>query len=246
MPCIFCGNPGLTREHVYSRGWIKLLAQEATSFTNTRSVGVGEAVPQNTWVSSEADVVVRTVCGVCNNGWMNDLDAAVEPMVSTLARGEQKARVVDGALPVFARWAVKMALAMEGLMNPMVVPHRVRDHIRMGGTPPEGVRVWVATMQTWDGETRTVPMTLRSRPEMGEVEQAYLVTFRILHLVIQVLVPLHEDVQPEHDEWGTLHTEAAWPRSEPLEWPLPVKRMLASDEDLFRLTKSFRSRALRV
>jgi hypothetical protein len=79
----------------------------------------------------------------------------------------------------------------------------------------------------------------------SEIEQAYLGTFRMLHLVVQVLVPLHEDVQ-ERDEWGALHTEAAWPRSAPLEWPLPVERMLASDDDLFRLTESFRTRVLRV
>ena len=96
-------------------------------------------------------------------------------------------------------------------------------------------------METWDGETRTTPMSLKSAPEMGGLEQAYLVTFRMLHLVIQVIVPLHERVRPEHDEWGATHSEPAWPRSDALVLPLPRERMLRDDADYYRLTESFRS-----
>lgn len=247
MPCIFCGNERLTREHVYSRAWIERLAPHATSFTNTRASELRQEVPVNTWVSSGADVVVRCVCAECNNGWMNDLDQAAEKMVNAMCRGEVRVRVEGPALPLFAAWAMKMALVMECLLTPMVVPQEVRDRFYRERTPPPGVRVWVATMEAWDGETRTTPMTLVSAPEMGTVDQAYLVTFRVLHLVVQVLVPLAEGVQPEHDEWGQLHSELAWPRTEPLEFPLlPGERMLESDEDYFRLSESFRTETLRL
>lgn len=246
MPCIFCGNESLTREHVYSRSWIERLAPQATSFTNERAAGYRTAVPVNTWVSSEADVVVRCVCAGCNNGWMNRLDVAAEEMVTALARGVMKVRLVDEALPLFANWAVKMALVMECLMTPMVAPPEARTRFYREQTPPPGVRVWIATMEEWNGETRTTPMTLVSAPEMGEIEQAYLVTFRILHLVVQVLVSLDERAQPEHDEWGALRSEIAWPRAEPLEWPLLPERMLKSDDDYYRLTESFRTGVLRV
>lgn len=246
MPCIFCGNESLTREHIYSRAWVERLAPRATSFTNQRAVGYREAVPVSTWVSSAADVVVRCVCSDCNNGWMNQLDAGAREMVTALAQGQVKVRLVDEALPLFASWAVKMALVMECLMTPMIVRHETRTRFYAERVPPPGVRIWIATMEEWNGETRTTPMTLVSAPEMGEVEQAYLVTFRILHLVTQVLVPLKEHAQPEHDEWGALHSEAVWPRAEPLEWPLPPERMLKSDADYYKLTESFRSGVLRV
>jgi hypothetical protein len=62
----------------------------------------------------------------------------------------------------------------------------------------------------------------------------------MLHLVVQVLVPLDLSLQPEHDEWGTLHTEVAWPRAETLEWPLPPERMLKSEAECDLLARSFR------
>jgi hypothetical protein len=198
-------------------------------------------VPVTTWVSSEMDVVVRCVCAECNNGWMNDLDLAAQECVEALCKGEVRVRVADGGLALLATWAVKMALVMECLMNPMVVPEDLRHRFYRERTPPPGVRVWVATMETWDGETRTTPMTLVSAPELGAVVQAYLVTFRIMHLVVQVIVPLDESVQPEHDAWGAVHSELVWPRADPLEWPLPEERMLRSDDDYYRLTESFRT-----
>jgi hypothetical protein len=171
---------------------------------------------------------------------MNQLDAQVEAMVSTLCRGEVKVRIEHAALSAFATWAVKMALVIEGLMTPMVVRQDLRESFRHEQTPPTGVRVWVATMEEWDGEVRTTPMTLRRRVGESEVDQAYLATFRVLHLVVQVLVPLDASVQPEHDDWGVLHSELAWPRADTLEWPLSPERMLKSEADCDLLARSFR------
>jgi len=241
MPCIFCGDERVTREHIYRRAWIEWLAPNAESFTTTRAAGEGRAEPVNTWESRDLDVVVRCACADCNNGWMNRLDEQAEEMLKLLCRGEVVVRVVDAALPLLATWATKMALVMECLFPRFIVPQEARDHLRREQRPHPSVRIWVATMETWNGETRTTPMSLKSGPEVGGLEQAYLVTFRMLHLVIQVVVPLHEGVRPEHDEWGELHSEVAWPREEPLVWPLSRDRMLRNDEDYYRLTESFRT-----
>ena len=239
MPCIFCGTERLTREHIYSRAWMELLAPQATNFTNSRAAGNRKAVPTNTWVSSEMDLVVRCVCSGCNSGWMNDLDLAAQKIVNALCRGEIGVKVVGDALRMFVTWAVKMAFAMECLLPETISPQALRDRFYAAPEPPTGVRVWVSTMEGWEGETQTTPMSLVSAPEAGEVEQAYLVTFRMLHLVVQVVVPLDERVRPEHDMWGKQHAEQAWPRRDPLEWPLPVERRLASVHDYYRLTESF-------
>jgi hypothetical protein len=186
------------------------------------------------------------VCADCNNGWMSALDTDVETMVSALCLGKKRVRVEGGELELLSTWAVKMALVMECLMTPMVVPQDVRAHLYRERTAPPGVRVWVATMETWEGETRTTPMTLESAPATGGLVQAYLATFRMLHLVVQVLIPLYAGAQPEHDEWGGLHSDLVWPRTEPFEWPLPPERMLNSNAEYFRLTESFRSGVIRV
>jgi hypothetical protein len=97
-------------------------------------------------------------------------------------------------------------------------------------------------MESYEGETRTTPMTLVSGVEVGALEQAFLATFRMLYLVVQVLVPADERVSPEHDEYGARRTEIVWPRIEPLEWPLQQERMLRSDDDYFKLARSFRTK----
>ena len=76
-------------------------------------------------------------------------------MVNDLGRGEVKVRVLEGALPLLATWAVKMALVMECLLPRLIVPQEVRDHLYREQQPHSSVRIWVATMETWDGETRT-------------------------------------------------------------------------------------------
>jgi hypothetical protein len=64
----------------------------------------------------------------------------------------------------------------------------------------------------------------------------------MLHLVVQVLVPVHPDVRPEHDRQGQNSVQLAWPRAEPLEWPLfPRERWLRSEDDYVALVRSFRT-----
>jgi hypothetical protein len=239
--CIFCGNPKLSREHIYSRAWIERLVPDAESHTNWLSRDF-EGDPVATWASSEADVVVRCVCRECNSGWMNDLDRTAEPIVNELARGENRVRVEGGALQVFATWAVKMALVMECALTPMVLAQETRQHFSRERKPPPEFRVWVATMEGYEAETRTTPMTLVDAPEPGASVQAYLATFRMLHLVVEVLAPLRANVQPEPDNWARERVQLAWPRDQTLEWPLfPKERWLRSEDDYLRLVQSFRT-----
>jgi hypothetical protein len=148
VPCIFCGNPKLSREHIYSRAWIERLIPDAESHTNWLSRDL-EGDPVATWTSSDADVVLRCVCRDCNSGWMNDLDRTAEPIVNELARGENRVRAEGGALQVFATWAVKMALVMECALTPMVLDQETRQrfsrerHRRLSSG--RGLQRWRAT-----------------------------------------------------------------------------------------------------
>jgi hypothetical protein len=241
VPCMFCGNPKLSREHVYRRGWIKSLIPGAESHTHRLAGGQGEPLPVSTWTSPEADLVVRCVCADCNNGWMNDLDHAAEAILNAMCQGEQKVRVVDGALLVFASWAVKMAFLFDCLFTPLTLRQEDRDFFYRSGIPPDGFVVWVATMESYEEETRSTPMTLVSSSDLGGIEQAFLATFRVLHLVIQVLAPIHPHTRPERQPDAPQHVEQAWPRTEPLEWPLPRGHWLRSEEDFLSLSRIFRS-----
>jgi hypothetical protein len=239
VPCIFCGGASVTREHVYGRAWIERLLPNASGFTNTVSKGEGQALEAGSWPSRGAGVVVRCACAHCNNGWMNDLDRRAEPMLTEMARADRRVRIEAGALSVFATWATKVAFVMSAMHSPVPVYVDDRERLRRTQAPPPGVVVWVGSMESYDAEIRTTPITLRTGPDKGALEQAFLATFRLLHLVVQVLAPI-ERVCPEHDEWGSAHTAVAWPRVEPLEVPLPEARRLRSEHVFDRLVRSFR------
>jgi hypothetical protein len=231
----------VTREHIYRRAWVSALVPHATSFTNSRAEGRGEALPVSEWTTPTADVVVRAICAHCNNTWINQLDMATEPLVTALCKGEAGVRIEDGALVSFASWAVKTAMLMDCLGGPPSVRQSDRQRLLAERVPPPGFRVFVATMESYTDEIRTTPTTLEAARELGSLPQAFVATFRVLHLVVQVVCPLYDDVHPQHDEFGARHSELVWPRTQPISWPLPETSWLKSDADLLLLTRSFRT-----
>lgn len=59
------------------------------------------------------DVVTKDVCRVCNSGWMSDLEAQAQPILTPMVLGE--ARVLNATdQHLLATWATKTALTMQG------------------------------------------------------------------------------------------------------------------------------------
>src|SRR4029077_7373387 len=63
-------------------------------------------------ISNNPEITVKTVCGVCNNGWMSKLEAECTPLIANLMQ--------DIALPLdtsqqtlISTWAVKTAMVLD-------------------------------------------------------------------------------------------------------------------------------------
>jgi hypothetical protein len=190
-----------------------------------------DANPIATWTKPEADVVMRCSYRDGNSGWLKDIDLAAEPIVNEMARGEKPVRAVDGALEVFATWAVKMAFVMDCALTPSVLREEDRKRFYLERKPPPDFMVWgrndgglrgrdahnvndvgVCTGVAWEraGVRRDVPHAPLGRPGAR---------------------PINESVRPEHDPAGKNVVQLAWPRAEPLEWPLfPRERWLRTED----------------
>lgn len=74
-PCIFCDNNSGSREHLWPK-WI----HERKDFGPLKiQRGKSKKV-----VIPHPEVTGKTVCGICNNGWMSDLEAENIPIIGNM------------------------------------------------------------------------------------------------------------------------------------------------------------------
>jgi hypothetical protein len=63
-------------------------------------------------VSDNPEITVRTVCGVCKNGWMSDLEARCIPVIGNLM--EDISLLLDTSQQtLLSTWALKTAMVLD-------------------------------------------------------------------------------------------------------------------------------------
>lgn len=145
--CVWCGGRPLTREHLLPQWLSEVLvdlrpAPEGfdSAYESTLAGGVDVA---RTHPSLRPEMVVKTVCTSCNNGWMADLEGQVQPVLARLVRGEG-ADVSEAEQVALATWMAKVAVLVEGYARDAVVlGDRDRDAV-LAGTAPAGYQVRLA------------------------------------------------------------------------------------------------------
>jgi hypothetical protein len=137
--CVFCGVGSVTREHIFPF-WLREAVGGGGTATHFRAAAgvapppIGEHLEyERSWEAEDAEFVVRAVCASCNNGWMNDLDHAVMPIVVPLIRNDAPP-IADDERTLLATWATKIALLLEHVRS---VSELTR---RRSLTPPSAYR----------------------------------------------------------------------------------------------------------
>lgn len=124
--CVFCGGSKLTREHVLpawmskyfadlsgyvASGWIGADESDGASFPALGSLSspvVGNT-ERRVGAAGAFSLTVGRVCRTCNNGWMADLEADVEPILGPMFGGDPQL-LVGRRAERLATWAVKTVL----------------------------------------------------------------------------------------------------------------------------------------
>jgi hypothetical protein len=198
--CIFCGGGPLSAEHVFSRRWIERFSPGATSYTHelVRSTSPGEAELRRTYKKEAPHgmVVSGAVCERCNNGWMNDLDLAVQPLVNAITDGADVA-VSAEQRRLLATWTCKIALVMYAGTGDTTLPPDFFRTFASRPAPLPDVLVLLAVQAEIEGETRQTAAPLYGSPDAWDDAAAFAATFRIQHLVIQVRLPLRPGLSSE-------------------------------------------------
>ncbi len=144
--CIFCGDVGVTKEHLFS-DWLRELFPRAEADTHT--IGRRDYVHQSEF---ELDVRqghagtrhVRKVCRACNGGWISGIDNAAKKAIVPLIRREP-ILVDQGIQRVIATWFAKISMVGD-MLNPekSVVTEGDRRRFKEHRLPPEAWEVWIA------------------------------------------------------------------------------------------------------
>lgn len=139
--CVFCGEPGGTREHIISTAVQKRMQLAGVKI----EIGVREEDVDGEFREAHGlnEFVTRRVCAACNNGWMSQLEvdflAAAGPLIEPewprlesefLGEAVKKREVI-------ARWAVKTAITSNlACMHKHAIPDEIAVGVREGKLPP--------------------------------------------------------------------------------------------------------------
>jgi hypothetical protein len=189
--CVFCGATGATvkisKEHTFSN-WINEVLTPAVvgaGLSFERSVQHGpQAGTSNVWpVTKVASHEVRAVCKPCNEGWMQDLEIQVRPLIEPMILGYNTTLAPDQQMTV-ATWAALKAVVFEYAWGTEpVLTQADRAIIMTQNRPPASVQVRLAAV-----ESHGYPLTARALGYLrtGTADIAYCLTLSIGCLVIQI------------------------------------------------------------
>jgi hypothetical protein len=193
-------------------------------FAERRGERLGE------WSTLKPELIVKHLCGNCNNGWMSRLERETKPIIISLL--EDSLEAVDSNIQaVLATWAVKTAMVLEAFdpTRPWFYTDAERERMRLKGDIPPRTEVCVAKCID-QPDVFSAANDLRS-DDSGFGVRARLTTMAFGALAVQVLTlrtpsDIPETTRVTYDisdgPWGDVLVPV-WPINNiPHKWPPPV------------------------
>lgn len=153
--CLFCSQPGSSREHIIAR-WIgRSLKPDPLPGTVIRF--------RHAFANPEAGIELReksaanpayytrAFCRDCNTGWMADLEGAVKPILAPMLNG-QRCLVTSDAARLLSFWATKTILAFQSVESDVTTFARPEDFTRLfeEQAAPRNCQIWLAAVRSGD------------------------------------------------------------------------------------------------
>jgi hypothetical protein len=218
MPCVFCGHPKRTNEHVFPQ-WLLGVIPGHGPIVHRGDAPPGSVAESREWTTDVITFKAKVVCArTCNNGWMNDLEKAARPFLESMIGGYGRT-LYDRGRTVVAYWGLKTAMMIDFAQEPEHRSVRASDYPslykRQGVLP--NTFVWLAASRFGRGalaRNRTLTANLGTKRLEG-----FGATLNVGHLVIEV-VRLDGEPVNAIDIGGKLGPglQRIWPASRPVTW----------------------------
>lgn len=213
--CIFCGQQGVTKEHVWPL-WLRSIFADCGS---THIIHSERVSGNRNYHSKLLSTTVRTVCASCNNEWLSRLEQNSMPLLCDMIRGTgRKLDTADQEL--LSLWCVKTGLILESISSPSKISPEHGSLIFSRRRPVDYSHIWLASC----AETEPVMSNFLQplSPEIkGKKFSAYLQTFRIGLFTAQILwSESRQAVDSVADRQDSLDYTHIWPACNDIaEWP---------------------------
>jgi len=222
--CVFCGGVPVTKEHVWPH-WAQSTVPTSTPTPIQRIVELeGQAGFETSWLGQAFSETCRTVCAICNNGWMSRLETATKELFVAMNGGGPL--TLDREMQkTLAAWALKTVimhdLAQVGPWSPTDMPDDLKDLARTGApsdrvvvslsscmdSPPAQARLWGTCVRVHDD----LRSSTRDAPLLGATISLGPVCFQVLYSAIP---DMPEAFAREERPAITL----IWPYRAPFDW----------------------------
>jgi hypothetical protein len=143
--CIFCGEPGITREHIWA-DWLKEfipreMTEHRTQRANVDPFEIDEVIVKRRSGDPHSRRI-PCVCGRCNSGWMSGLQEDARPFLVPLLKA-QPVRLHRVAQRTLAAWAAMTLMVAEHVDTDLIaVSEEDRRHLLGTKTAPKTWRIW--------------------------------------------------------------------------------------------------------
>ena len=149
--CIFCGKPGVTKEHVWPAWLLPYLPRDAVNHelldeTHYRT-HVERAVRRHAGAPHSG--TLRIVCRSCNNGWMSILQNEAKPILLPLVLGEPRT-LFRKDQTILAAWMSMFAMVAEFRSKTerrVAVTPDQRRYLMDHRHPPAHWKIWIGHFQ---------------------------------------------------------------------------------------------------
>jgi hypothetical protein len=156
--CIFCGEFGLSKEHIFSKWTYALVPNSPTDtharghFTSSRgSPGVIENREIKHYQGNVNTIRLRVVCKTCNNGWMSRQDNEIKSTLSALILCKAVSLNEAEQLKLATWITMKAMVAEQSRPDDAASIQGERSLLMADLRPPPSWQIWVArqTGITW-------------------------------------------------------------------------------------------------
>lgn len=203
-----------------------------------RGGDVTGAARESAWPTNEFGFAPQAACAPCNNVWMDGIDRAAEAVVEPMVVGQAKT-LSYGDQRTIAQWVTQVAAIIDQTQTQQVIPQEIRERFYKDREPLAGLTIWLArasldddifSVEAWN---RAWVVSRGAEPPPPNKPNLCLVTFRVIQLVVQALIPLDGMTWAISRGTNMKYLRQTWPSDlTPVSWP-PEGSLARTDVDAF-------------
>ena len=153
--CIFCGCTGVSKEHIWESGWLRIFRKTLPIFQpwTLWCIERTKLKKEKTENRSAYSGTVKLVCRPCNNEWMSQLQNDAKPILLPLMNGERRA-LNRREQTILSAWITMFVMVAEfQVPDKVAIQPDARQRFKEALQPPEGTAIWLGmyTRQKWHG-----------------------------------------------------------------------------------------------